>query len=578
MRKLIEFDRIPVFTIKEMLYATVSRYSKRNALMSKVSGKWVSVTYESLLERVNNAGAALYAMGVCPGDRVAVLGENNTNWAVAYLAAACGAVTVVPIDKELTAQEVRRILKVSECQGIFISSNYFHLIEELNIPDFVVDISLNNNEDQSREGVIPMDDFIENGRQNAKNCPEIGYDQAEVKPDDPLSMLFTSGTIGASKAVCLTHKNVCSNFTAAARSIMIYPEDVFLSVLPIHHVYENTCGFLLPLYAGSKIAFAESLRKIPDNLKEIKPTVLLAVPLLINKLYKKIKAGIKAKGAEKKAGAVCSLLSLFGEYAMPLKRKVFREIHDKFGGRIRLFVVGGAAMDPDTAYGMGKFGFKVLQGYGLSETSPLLAVNRENFYKHDAAGLPVPGVSIRIDNPDKEGIGEVLAKGPNIMSGYYKNESATKSVFTPDGWFRTGDLGSLDEDGFLLLCGRKKLVIVTPNGKNVFPEEIEDELVKKDCIMEAMVWPGGSKDMKKHYVHATIVPDMEFIDAEFDKKNIEITEENIYREIKKVIKELNEKMADYKRITRFNIRKEEFPKTSKKTIKRYLVSIDEQSV
>lgn len=302
-------------------------------------------------------------------------------------------------------------------------------------------------------------------------------DLPEINPDDTAEIIFTSGSLGRAKGVMLTQKNLASNLMAMTMMVKITSEDRFLSVLPIHHTYECTCGFLCPVFMGSSVHYARSLKTVVDDLQNVKATILLGVPLLFNKMFKRISKTISED--KMKSKVVPPLLKLTGLIEKAgvggIKKKVFKDLHHKFGGSIRLFIAGGAAPDPEVAKGLREFGFSFIQGYGLTETSPILALNQPDNFKDDAAGLPLSGVEIKINNPDPEGRGEVWAKGPNVMKGYYKNQNLTDEVFD-NGWFKTGDIGFMDKEGFLHISGRMKNVIIANNGKNVFPEEIEDIL------------------------------------------------------------------------------------------------------
>ena len=367
----------------------------------------------------------------------------------------------------------------------------------------------------------------------------------------------------------LSQKNLTSNLMDMVSMLFIYPEDRFLSVLPIHHTYECTCGMLCPLYAGASAHYARNLRTIVDDLQNVKATMLLGVPLLFDKMYKGISKAIKedkvkrvivpalskATGALEKAGM------------KNVKKKVFKELHEKFGGSIRAFIAGGAAPDPVVAKGLREFGFNFRQGYGLTETSPILTLNNLKHFKDDAAGIPLPSVEIKIAEPNEDGIGEVLAKGPNVMLGYYKNEEATKESFDGE-WFKTGDLGFIDEDGFLHITGRKKNVIISKSGKNVFPEELEDKLNRSEFILESLVL--GKEDPKlDEIIVAQIVPDAEALIEYSQKNNVKITDELIRKIIKKEIDKINKGLPNYKQIRKFYIREEEFEKTTTQKIKRY---------
>ena len=416
---------------------------------------------------------------------------------------------------------------------------------------------------QKKDSFYSMSEIIKNNQPIEKNkMPKINHEEMS-------EIIFTSGALGRAKGVMLTQKNIAANLMSMTKMISITQDDRFLSVLPIHHTYECTCGFLCPVFSGSSVHYARSLKTVVDDLQKVKATILLGVPLLYEKMYKRITKTISEDKV--KSRIVPPLIKLSGTLERlgikKIKRKLFSELHERFGGSIRLFIAGGAAPDPQIAKGLRDFGFTFIQGYGLTETSPILALNQLDNFKDEAAGLPLPGVELKIVNPDNDGAGEVYAKGNNVMLGYYKNESLTKDSFEDD-WFKTGDIGFIDEDGFLHISGRKKNVIIANNGKNVFPEEIEDLLSKSPFILESLVY--GEEDKKHDEIIAVqIVTDTEaFIDYS-EKNSVEITPELINKVISDVIKEVNKELVNYKQIKKFYIRESEFEKTTTQKIKRY---------
>lgn len=396
-----------------------------------------------------------------------------------------------------------------------------------------------------------------------------------IKPNDLFEIIFTSGSLGRAKGVMLSQANITSNLMSMVSMLFMYPEDRFLSVLPMHHTYECTCGMLCPLYCGSSIHYSRSLKTVVDDIQQVKATVLLGVPLLYDKMFRRISKTIKDDKVKSKiVPPLVKLTNLAQKVGLKeIKKNVFKELHQKFGGYVRVFIAGGAAPDPEVAKGLREFGFNFLQGYGLTETSPILTLNRLYNFKDNAAGIPLPGVEIKILDPDENGSGEVAAKGPNIMLGYYKNDEQTKKVIS-DGWFKTGDVGFIDKDGFLHINGRKKNVIVSRSGKNVFPEEIEDVLNRSPFVLESIVY--GEQDEKQgEVIAAIIVVDteafLEYAESEKLKLNKTIIDEKIKLEIDKV----NKQLASHKQIKKFTIRDREFEKTTTQKIKRYLVDREE---
>ena len=365
----------------------------------------------------------------------------------------------------------------------------------------------------------------------------------------------------------LSHRNISSNLMAQCSMLEIVTDDIFLSVLPIHHTYECTCGFLCPLYRGATVAYCEGLRHIPKNLKESKATVMLGVPLIYELIYRSIWSQARKKKSSGKLRAAVLISNLLRKFGIDITKKLFSPIHDTFGGHVRLFISGAAGIDPRIAKGIRDFGILFVQGYGLTECSPIVTLNRDVDFRDDSAGLVLPNLELKIDAPDAAGIGEICVKGPSVMLGYYQNEEATAKVLQ-NGWFRTGDAGYVGEGGFLYITGRKKNVIVTKNGKNIYPEEIESLLDKSPYIKESMVYDGMDENSGDIVVAAMIVPDMDRIAADF--KETEATAEKIQELIKREIKAVNKKLVRYKYIQDFKIKETEFAKTSTRKIKRYL--------
>jgi long-chain acyl-CoA synthetase len=477
---------------------------------------------------------------------------------------------IVPIDRNLKSNEILNIIHESDAEVIVFSEQFEAMLCEKksilkNLKHFIsMDLPADKGEFLSMTSMINGSEVIP-----LSELPEINNNEtAEI--------IFTSGSLGRAKGVMLSQKNLSANLMSMTKMLFIYPEDRFLSVLPIHHTYECTCGFLCPLFSGASIHYARSLKTVADDLKTVKATMLLAVPLLYDKMFRKIYKNINEDKI--KSIAVPALLKLSSSLQKVglknLRKKFFRELHEKFGGSIRVFIAGGAAPDPNVSKGLREFGFNFLQGYGLTETSPILTLNTLINFKDDSAGLPLPGVELKIDNPDVEGVGEILAKGDNVMLGYYKNELMTEEAFSEE-WFKTGDLGYFDKEGFLHICGRKKNVIIARNGENVYPEEIEDLLNRKNFIMESLIY--GKKDDKlSEIIAAQIVVDTEAFIEYSEKNNIPITKELLNEKISLVIKDVNKELPLHKQIKEFNIREQEFEKTTTQKIKRYLVKEEKE--
>lgn len=499
-----------------------------------------------------------------------MIGENRYEWAVSYLAIVAGTGIVVPIDKELPPNEIVGLIKRAEVEAIIFSGNNYPAISAVakNTDKNIIYINMDGL--KTENGIFAYKDLISKGK-DLVNKGDTRFINAEINPEEMNILLFTSATTDKSKAVMLSHKNICTNLMAMVSMIYIDPSDIFFSVLPLHHTYECTCGFLCPIYLGASIAFCEGLRHIQKNLQESKATMMLGVPLIFEAMYKRIWEQAKKNGLDKKLKIGIMISNFLKKFNIDITRKLFAQIHNNFGGNIRLFISGAAAINPAVAKGFRDFGISFYQGYGLTECSPIVAVNSDKFFKDDAAGYPLPGVEVKIDQPNENGIGEIVVKGENVMLGYYGDPEATAEVLK-DGWFYTGDLGYIDEDGFVHITGRKKYVIVTKNGKNIYPEEIETLLNESLYIKESMVY--GKEDPKEGdvIVSAAIVPDFEKIQDEHKGRTLTLDEirELIHNEIKKV----NKKLVNYKHIKNFIIREAEFAKTTTRKIKRYLEKID----
>lgn len=555
-----------ISSVQDMIIKSASKYGDKIALEDLNPTLIPKLTYAQLLTNVLKFGRSLNSLGINERSHIAVISENRIQWALTYLTAMAFNMVIVPIDKNLPSNEILNIIYESESEAIIFSNTFENFFREkkdtlLKLKHFIsMDLLSAKNDFYSMTELI-------------NNTPLISISELpKINPSELAQIIFTSGSLGRAKGVMLTQKNLSSNLMAMCSLVEMKPEDKFLSVLPIHHTYECTCGLLCPVYSGCSVHYARSLKTIVDDLQNVKATILLGVPLLYDKMFKKIYKSIQEDKIKSKIVPPLIKISDFAARVgwKDFKKIVFKELHQKFGGAVRLFIAGGAAPDPKVAKGLQEFGFNFIQGYGLTETSPILALNQINNFKNDAAGIPLPGVELKINLPDSDGIGEVYAKGPNVMPGYFKNEKLTAEAFEND-WLKTGDLGYFDKDGFLHISGRKKNVIIANNGKNVFPEEIEDILNRSTFIQESLIF--GEKDEK----HDEIIAAQIFTDAEAfieyaEKNNIQITDEFIRSKISEVIKEVNEQLASFKQIRKFYIREREFEKTTTQKIKRYLVT------
>ena len=566
MKKIQLFNVPEISSIQDMLIKSASLYKEKLALEDLITTPVSRVTYNQLLENVLKFGNALKKFELKERTHIAVIGENRVQWGIAYLTAMLFNYVIVPIDKNLPTNEILNIIHESDSEMIVFSDTFASMLKEkrhaLKKMKYYISMDLLSEKD----GFYSMIEMIDNaGIININELPKINTsDLAEI--------IFTSGSLGRAKGVMLTQGNLTSNLTAMTSMIRITSEDRFLSVLPIHHTYECTCGFMCPLYMGSTVHYARSLKTIVEDLQKVKATIFLGVPLLYDKMFKAIYKSINEdKVKSKVVPSLIKATNLIEKVGWKsLKKKIFKELHEKFGGAIRLFIAGGAAPDPKVAKGLREFGFNFVQGYGLTETSPIVALNQLNNFKDNAAGIPLPGVEVKINNPSSDGVGEVFVKGLNVMLGYYNNEKMTSDTFE-NGWFKTGDLGYMDSDGFLHISGRKKNVIISKNGENVFPEEIEDLLNRSPYILESFVY-GQKDDKQDEIIAAQIVTDAETFIEYSENNNVKITDELINNIIKGVVKDINKDLPLYKQIKKFYVRDKEFEKTTTQKIKRHLVN------
>ena len=547
-----------VTNFKDMLYRSSDIYRSRTAFKRKdKDGKIFSTTYAEFKNDVVYLGTSLIEKGFL-NKRIAVIGKNSYEWSVSYLAASIVGI-VVPLDKELHPHDVINFMNVSQTACILGDNKNLNSvldnIEKVENPD-----TLFITFDPKKEMNNSYEKLLENGKKLYENGNHI-FDDIKVDPDEMRILLFTSGTTGSAKGVCLSQRNICSNILSTYGIVKVKRSDLFFSILPLHHTYECTLGFLLPIYSGASVCHCEGLRHIVKNIQEFHPSVILCVPLLLENVHKNIVKNMNKSLPEKyrtEDGNPYKNLPFI------IKKVVRNKVKNTLGGRLRVFIVGAAAANPNIIADFKDLHLNTLQGYGLTECSPLVAGNTDFFQKDDAAGLPIPNVEYKIDSPNEEGVGEILVKGPNVMLGYYEDEEKTKQTIV-DGWFHTGDLGRVDENGYLYITGRCKSVIVTKNGKNIYPEEVEYYLNDNPIISEAMVL-GIQKD-DDMYVNAQIYPNIEAI-TEYLKGSVP-TKEEIWKVIADSVSSVNKLLPNYKHIKSFGIRDKEFEKTTTQKIKRY---------
>lgn len=571
MKNIPLYDIRKIKSIKELLDSSAALFSERTAFLMKQRGNenYIPVTYKQYKADVDALGTALHDLGL-KGGRVAIISENRYEWAVSYMAVLNGTGIVVPLDKELPQNEIENLLIRSKTDAVIFSAGCReHITNISKRVDFIKHYIDMDGQENGENSFTPLKSLVAKGMERvAEGCRD--FIDAQIDAEVMSILLFTSATTDKSKAVMLSHKNISENLMAMSSMTNIIPTDIFLSVLPLHHTYENTCGFLCPIYRGAAVAYCEGLRHILKNLQESKATIMLGVPLIFESIYKRIwDQAAKKPEMLKKLKFGLKLSNLLKKLGIDISRKIFAQIHNNFGGNLRLFISGAAGIDPEVAKGFRSFGINFIQGYGLTECSPIVALNRDVDFKDNAAGLPLPGLDIRIENPGADGNGEISVAGPSVMLGYYEDPENTAKVLK-NGRFYTGDLGYMDSANFVYITGRKKNVIVTKNGKNIYPEEIETMLGRSPFIKESLVYGKDDEVYGDVVVSATIVPEMEAIQTHFGDH--QPTPEEVYDLVHKEVKAVNKSLVIYKYIKDFNLRDEEFAKTTSKKIKRYVES------
>ena len=551
--------------LKDMLKQTGEVYADRPAYMFKTEkeGEFKTITHKEFRNEINALGTALIKMGL-KDKRIAIISENRYEWELAYLSVVAGTGVVVPLDKALPENEIESLILRSQVEAIFYSEKYNDVMNNLrnkkntNLQYFIsMDLQENTN------GIYAQKALVEKGKKLLSEGNRKFLD-AKINEEQMGIMLFTSGTTAMSKAVMLSHKNIITNVMDIIQRFDLNETDRLLSFLPLHHVFECTVGFLYPMSIGACICFCEGVKHMADNIKEFKITAMISVPAVFDIIYRKVMKTIEKKGKIATLEKGKKISQLLMKLKIDLRKQIFKEIHQSLGPDLKLVVTGGAALDPETEKGFNDLGFDVEQGYGLTETSPVIAAETPKCRRLGSIGKKFPSVEVKIENPDEDGIGELMAKGPSIMLGYYENEEATKSTLEPDGWLHTGDLARIDKDGFIYISGRKKSVIVLNNGKNVFPEEIEALLNKVEGIKESFVYE-KKEDDGDIKVCSKIVYDKELIKELY---NIE-SEDEIREFLWNKVKEVNNLMPKYKYVKEMIITEEELVKTTTLKIKRH---------
>jgi len=554
-------NMLVVSDLKDMLNKTRELYGDRPGYKIKLEeGKYQVYTHNEIRDMIDYLGTALINLGL-KDKRIAVIGENRYEWELAYLSVVCGTGTVVPLDKSLPANELEELVERSEVEAIFYSKKYEEIVEKIKYSEKnKLKHLISMDSDIHKEGIYSQKELIEKGKEFVE-AGHRSFIDAKINPEEMSIMLFTSGTTSKSKVVALSHKNMVSNVMDFASVLDIDSSDRILSFLPLHHVFECTVGMLYSLYIGAQRSFCEGIRHIVENLNEYQITFASFVPAIYESMHKTIIKNLEKEG---KLEAVRKLMEANKDKTMAEKKEIFKDIHNVFGGQIKLFVSGAAALEKEVEEDFRAWGVNLCQGYGLTETSPVIGVETNENFRVGSIGKPLPHIQAKIEDANEEGMGELVVKGPNVMLGYYNDEEATKEVLE-DGWFRTGDLAKIDEDGYIFICGRKKSVIVLKNGKNIFPEEMEALVNKIEGVKESFIFGKQQSDDKDDIkINVKIIFDREIMQEAYKVT----TYDEIYKVLAEKVKEVNQIMPKYKAIRGILISEEPLLKTTTSKIKR----------
>ena len=553
--------------LREVVNDAVDKFPEKTAFIEKIKDgenvTYRNISYKEFKEEIDGLASSLISLGL-KDKKIAILSQNRYEWIESYFTIVNGVGVVVPLDRSLPKDEVVSLLRRSKVDAIIFDGKYKDIMKEIKDTDkennvkYYICIDKEENDD-----FISYDKLIEKGKQYVKENSDYykQYVNAEIDPKEMRMLLYTSGTTSMSKAVMLCHENIVTELYGLESVLKLYPEkDRYLEFLPLHH----TLGAIVMIFifaTGGETAFCEGLRHIQENIIEYKPTIFVAVPLLIENIYKKIMKQVEKKGKLKKVEFGRKLCNFLLKFGIDIRRKVFKEIIDNLGG-LRVVISGAASLDKEVAKAFNEMGIELVQGYGLTETSPVITVENDKYVKYGSVGFPLIDVEVKIEDPDENGIGEIKTKGPIVMLGYYEMEEETKEVLTDDGWFYTGDLGYIDDEGYLFVTGRKKYVIVLKNGKNIYPEELENLINKLPYVSECIVF-GYPKD-DDLVVTAKIVYNKEYVEDVMNGITKEELEKIIWQDIKKI----NSTLSTFKHIKKIVVTDEPMIKTTTAKIKK----------
>lgn len=553
----------PPKDIKSILENSAEKFGSRNAFGIWVGdGKYKYITYRQFKEDVDGFGTSLVELGL-KDKHIGVIGDNCYEWCLSWMAVVCGTGVVCNLDKELSLEELNVLIEKGDIEAIIYSQSIQKKIDSVAADNpNVTFICMNDNGSK-----YTLPELMREGKSALINGKR-GFADAKIDREAFAVLLFTSGTSGMAKGVMLSQKNICFDIWSMDQRSDLQPDDVFLTFLPLHHIFQCSLGFVQPVYAGCCSYFSRGIRHLMKELQDVKPTMFFAVPLVVETIYTQMMVKIK----QKKVGTVALDAGVLATKALSavgvdLQKKLFKSIHDVFGGRLRFLMCGAAPLLPVAQITLRNMGVTIGTGYGLTETSPVNTSEYRDVYRPGSSGPALTGIRLRIDNPDENGIGEICIKGDNVMLGYYKDQAATDAVLK-DGWFHSGDLGRLDDEGWLYVTGREKNIIVLKNGKKISPEEMEAMITRESSVLECIVEGEEDPATKEVTLMVTVVPDYDSIKrlGLCDPDDSIAVEETVKADVNRV----NKNLVSYKRISKVVIRNEEFAKTTTKKIKRYM--------
>ena len=592
-------ERRPITDLRDMLNQSARLFPDRTAFLLKepiplrefaprsaealdfkanADDPYRELTYKQYNEDVRALGSALKELGIQADDMVCILAETRYEWYVSYLATVMGLAIVVPLDRNLPTHELLNNLERANAKAILYSaSNRDKLVElEQDIPFVEHYVAMDLPQDEvtgAQPGTAKINgkdelyfwDMIKAGN-NIRKSGDLSYDSLQIDPEAFSILLFTSGTTSKSKAVMLSHRNIASN-AMYATSMVDFDNITVLSILPLHHTYEATCGFIMQIYMGNKIAVGDGLRHITKNAQQAKASMILMVPAILEAIYKRVTKTIqKDPDTAKKFNTGLKISNFLKKIRIDISKRIFSTVHDIFGGEMKYLIVGGAAIEPKILEFFGDLGFQAFQGYGLTEASPIFALNRDHYKESASAGLPVPYLEAKIINEDEHGIGEIIGRGPNIMLGYYQDEEKTREALDEEGYYHTGDYGYIDDRGFIFITGRKANIIVAKNGENVFPEELEFILAENGVVLESVVFGERDAETSEQIISVEVFPDAEYVKENLG--DVELTGPEVQKAVEAAVTESNKKLQIHQKIRNVYLRDDAFPKNTSNKILR----------